>query len=607
MNAMRFARRLAATAPFALSLLSLPPSLAAASAPTLAPGQIASIDPPVPRPAGQPCVVQLLQNRAWPQDHVYVVNDPTYSYAPPVACPPPWSKVVLTLDIQSNRRSVVDWLGMDLANVRLFHTATPRYGGNAYWHVERDLTDYSALFKAPQSGLLWSYTDPDNELDGDVFDFAFTANAQLLFYPATAAAPAPHVPDAVIAVNEGSPVDLPHNIVRAYLDVESDYQSNAFWYTCASNDSTAFPLGDAFAPGGIPFDSIFPPNQGCAGGSFQEIKVGVDGTPAGIAPAFPLIVADLSWALQNSADQPITTLEMLNFKPYRVDLTPFAGVLSAAGGHNVTADNETGGATLLLYLDPRKTQIVGAVTLNTLANENGAATDVVTLKQSGQTISGDIATRQQRNFEIRGYVYDSRGRVESTVHQTSHFTNTQAFLLEGPSQPPINVLTDKLYRQALKLDSSVQETSSSTIGGRLISRDQINVQYPLALLYSIATQVFDQGDGWLIDYKRTEVSVDQQRTVDGDHYRPGAGYYTTHADGGFHSVLEGGDAQPDPRWQSSTTRDYRDTFGSCYRAAMKSDGGTITRLTHGEGCPRGRDEVIWFAHPDGSPGSDAWH
>ncbi|HUB89849.1 MAG TPA: peptide-N4-asparagine amidase, partial [Dyella sp.] len=338
------------------------------------------------------------------------------------------------MDIQSIRRSVVDTLGMDLANVRLFRDAVPRYGGATNgspvnWHVERDLTDYSALFKLPQSGLLWS-TQNFDAVDFIVDSFAFNASAKLVFYPATAATPAPRVPDAVIAANQGQ-VNLPHNIERAYLDVENDYPGNAFWYTCVSNDSGNLTLDDIFAPGGTPYDtSIYPPRQGCGGGDFQEIHIGVDGTPAGIAPAFPLVVADLNWSLQNSANQPITTLEMLNFKPYRVDLTPFAAILSAPGAHNVTADNDDaggGGATLLLYLDPHSSQVSGAVTLNTLASENGAATDTDTLKQTGETIRGDIKTREHRNFEIRGFVYTSHGRIDSRVQQTSDFISVQAF------------------------------------------------------------------------------------------------------------------------------------------------------------------------------------
>jgi hypothetical protein len=621
---MRAARRLAATAFlvlgfFFVSSLACGPVRAQQSTP---PTQIALIDPPVPHPAGQPCVVELFNNQPWPQELVEVVYNPVYSYTPPVACPPPWSKVVLKLDIRSNRRSVLDTFGMDLANVRLFRSATPRFGSSNdsnpfYWHVERDLTDYSALFTAPQTGSLWDTQDPDAIDYGSFTDFAFYGTAELVFYPPTAAAPPPKVPDVVIAANQG-PLTLPHNVVRAYLDTEND-PGNEYWYTCASNDSGNFPLGDIAAPGETPeYLSIFPLAQGCGGGSFQEIQVSVDGTLAGIAPAFPLVMADVSWLDTNNADQPITTPEMLNFKPFRIDLTPFAGVLSAAGSHNISAGNDDaggGGATLLLYLDPHQSQVTGAVTVNTLANENGAATDVDTLKAVGEATVGDITTQQHRNFEIRGFVNTSQGRVESSVAQIDDFINTQHYHLEGPQYPPLppsddeGVPTNKLYEEHVWLTDSVQQTSTRAIGSRVISWDRTNTQYPLDFLYSMATVMTNEGDAFYVNVQRTNVTVTQGRIVDGDHIQGSQEhlsaplYFTTHAASGFHSVNRSG---PNALWQSSTTRDYSDNFGSCYRVAMNADNGTITSREEGEGCPGGRDWVIWFAHPDGSPDNLDW-
>jgi hypothetical protein len=295
------------------------------------------------------------------------------------------------------------------------------------------------------------------------------------------------VPDAVIAVNQGmdAPVNLPTNIVRAYLDVEGDYEDNPsdggnipttysqqpYWYSCyqsyPADQSLSTAIASIYAPGGQPLVHIFPPAQGCAGGSFQEITVDVDGTPAGIAPAFPLVVADLNPFVLNSADQPITTLEMLNFKPYRVDLTPFAAVLSTAVPHNVTASNPEGvnpldfpgyrgsGTTLLLYLDPHVSQVTGAVTLNTLATENGTPTVVDTVQPSGNIAQGVIKTQQQRDFDIRGFVITSQGRIDACVHQISHFSNTQTFHLESNALT-LNVPVDEIYSQKISLTSSVQ-------------------------------------------------------------------------------------------------------------------------------------------------------
>lgn len=615
MRMMLLARRLAATVPFMLTLAFSPFESAVA-------GPIASIDPHVPGAAGQPCVVVLLHNRNWPQQTVDLPVDPTVTYTPPAACPPPWSKVILKLQVKASRRSVTGSLGMDLANVQLFHGVVPRFDGASSWTIESDLTDYSALFKVPQSGLIWS--EQQGEGNDNIDSFAFQGNASLTFYPSSAATPAPKVPDAVIAANEVGPLNLPHNIVRAYLDVENDYVFGAadpdgdpspLWYTCFSNDADSFYtfLTNSFAPGYSPDVDIFPPTQGCNGGSFQELQVNVDNTLAGIAPAFPFVMADLNWIIPNSADQPITTLEMLNFKPYRVDLTPFAGVLSVPGNHSISistlaADiNGYGGATLLLYLDPNSSQVNGAVTLNTLATANGTPSDVDTVHQtSSDSVAGTITTQQHRDFEIQGFVSSSQGIIHSTVHQTSNFNNTQSFDVIAPLLP-LNVPINQHYRQTVSMNNSVQEISSRSIGSTLINWDRINIQYPLQLVYADTVQTDNMGDSEGNSLLRSNVRVRQIRMIDNDHYVPGKGHFITHLISGFQSArMEGVNAPNPPVWQSSTTRDYTDNFGSCYHGRMQSADGVITARVLGAGCPNNQNWVKWFAHPDGSPDGLDW-
>jgi hypothetical protein len=563
--------------------------------------KIPSIEPRVPVAAGKPCTVTLLQHRRWPQEGVYRVVDPGIVYTPPPACPPPWSKVILKVDLQSSQRSILDSLGMDLARVRLFRSAVPRYDGLTGWHLERDLTDYSALFKVPHTGRIWSAQGDGSDFGWDHLDTIYYGSAQLLFYPATPATPAPRVPDAVIAVNQDTPANLPHNIVRAYLDVENSFMvPNPVWFTCWSDDTTV-PLADYFAPGVDAEVAIHRPVQGCGGGSFSELQVKVDGTLAGIAPSFPLLIADMNWYFfNNTVDQPITPPEMRNAKPYRVDLSPFAAILSDAGPHSVT-----GGGTLLLYLDRHRTQVTGAVTLNTLATENGAPTDTNTLAQKGNSVRGEIKTRQHRDFTIRGFVNTSSGRIDSSVHQTSDFSNTQAFHLEGPQPLGDCDSQENLYVQDLWLDSSTVQTSRRSRGNQLISWDQVSTQYPLQLNWHVASTI-GFCDAFEVAFHRTNITALQRRVIDGDHYRPGLGFFRSHAGARFYSSRKGGDQQTDPRWQSYTTRNYTDNFGSCYHAEMASWNGAITSRSVGGTCPGGRNNVRWFAHPDGSPDTLGW-
>lgn len=71
-------------------------------------------------------------------------------------------------------------------------------------------------------------------------------------------------------------------------------------------------------------------------------------------------------------------------------------------------------------------------------------------------------------------------------------------------------------------------------------------------------------------------------------------------------MLKGGDEQPDPRWESNVLRNYRDNFGSCYHGQLASRDDVIIDLSRGDTCPGGRNQVRWYAHPDGTPYTLGW-
>ena len=107
---------------------------------------------------------------------------------------------------------------------------------------------------------------------------------------------------------------MPTNVEAAYLDVFAQgQQGDEFWYTCAPNDVAA-------------------ELENCGNSSFREAEVTIDGTAAGVAPIYP-------WIFTGGIDpflwRPIPGVHTLNFEPYRVDLTPFAGVLSNGQPHTV--------------------------------------------------------------------------------------------------------------------------------------------------------------------------------------------------------------------------------------------------------------------------------
>ncbi|UGB36856.1 peptide-N4-asparagine amidase [Frateuria soli] len=583
------------------ALLAMGVTARAETAPPLPvpPTPVETIEPHVPIAAGQPCIVQLIRNRLFPQQDLGAGPpiDASFTFMPPPACPRPWSKVILKVDITSMRWAIVDTLGLNLGGITLFRGGQPRYRGVWRWHVERDLTDYSALFGSPHNGRMWTITNEDAR-DYSSRDLAFAGTATLAFYPATARTPAPRVPDAVVPINGQTARYLPHNIVRAYLDVNNE---QPWWFTCVPDRlAERFPLYDMYAPGEKPHEGFSPAIQGCGGTSFREMAVAVDGTPAGIAPVFPRISPDVSEFLRNSINAPAPSMQQLDFVPYRVDLTPFAAILNEAGPHHVS----TPGA-LLLYLDRGRAHVTGAVTTNTLIGAAGLPRWTSTLSRTDETTRGKIVTHQGRDFEIRGFVNTSRGRVETRLTQSSRFANTQTFHVEGPLEITMPGGVDKLYEQGIDMSSTTERTVRRWIGSRLVSRDHVSLSYPLQLGYRLAGTLTPEED-WSSVIKDGTVAARQHLLQDTDAYKAGLGHYVTHLRRNFVGSRTRTLDRPDSDWSSVASHQYTDNFGSCYRADITTLNGGVQSFTHGTGCPGNSNYVRWFAHPDGSANSLGW-
>jgi hypothetical protein len=437
--------------------LALPaPALAAGF--TIGSGNTAVIEPPIAHPAETPCVVTLFDN------DVFGANNLTYTYTPPPACPGPWAKVILVANIGLDKGIQYDRSGLIwLAGVNIWFgtTSEPTPTLGPQWSIQKDVTDDTALLLAPQTGFVQiaNYT---NSTDTSVI----TASAQLLFYPATASDPVPTVPDMVFGLGGSGgaadlgtgasvvslPVKLPKNVIGARLDLFTQGQSSdEFWYTCVPT-SYSSELED------------------CGGGAFREGEILLDGTPAGVAPVFPWIftggIDPYLWA-------PLPGVQTLDFKPFPVNLTPFAGLLTDGKEHRLNvsvhgADSYfavTG--ALYVYLDAKAKTVTGAVTSNTLTASPSPTYKIV------KSSSGPIAidTSNTRDFTITGYTDTSAGRVTTTVHETSAFHNNQYF-----------DLTDTLYDQQVSQDTeTLVDVTQQTSTGSTETATQYS--YPLTLSY----------------------------------------------------------------------------------------------------------------------------
>jgi hypothetical protein len=426
-------------------------------------------EPPVPRPPGVPCTVSLFSELEFAD-----YNPKTFDYTPPANCPGPWAKVVFTADFTVTAGTQFDRTGaFYLGHANLFYgtTAEPSTSLSPSWHVERDVTDLTALFMTAQSGE----ADLGNfvGISGGVnYNGVIYANAALEFYPLAPGSRAPDTPDLVVplpdaaggaaTLDSGSSqlsqtVNLPINTERVFLDVLSQSQSDdEFWYTCVPNDVA----GEL---------------ESCGNTAFRETEVSIDGQPAGVAPVYP-------WIYTGGIDpflwQPITGVQTLDFKPYRVDLTPFAGLLGNGQTHTVAisvynADNYfLATANLLVYTDHGAAQVTGGVLSNSLtAAPSPIVKEHLTTNPSGN-INGGVVVSSSRHYVISGYVDTSHGRVETSVDSRVDFENLQTFVINASS-----------YIQNITQTNTV-DSLTTVSDGASVNSTHTQLSYPFTFAYS---------------------------------------------------------------------------------------------------------------------------
>jgi hypothetical protein len=437
----------------------------APSNPVVGSSNTATADPPIPRPATTPCIVPLFTDVTFAD-----FSPKPFAYAPPAACPGPWAKVVLSADFSVSAGRQFDRTAeIAIGHVNVYYGTTPEPGRtlSPAWHVERDLTDYGGLLATAQSGDV-----NIGNLVNSTFTGIITGSAHLEIYPLAPGQRAPSTADLVLPLSTapggaallatGASVlaptfNLPQNVERAYLDLVTESQSaDEFWYTCVPDDVA----GELFS---------------CGGTAFREAEVAVDGQPAGVAPVYP-------WIYTGGIDpflwRPIPGVQTRNVLPYRVDLTPFAGILSDGQPHQVAvrvfnANNYFNvAASLLLYLDHGASQVTGAVTRNTLAADPQPAIQENLTTAPDGTVSGTVTTTASRSYQIVGFVQTSHGHVETTVRQTIDFSNAQQFLV-GATE----------YVQQIDQGTTISAASETRGGGPpLVSTKQLS--YPFHLDFS---------------------------------------------------------------------------------------------------------------------------
>ena len=522
-----------------------------------------SAEPLIARPYTQPCIAPLLSNVAFAD-----FSAKPLTYTPPAGCPGPWAKVVFTADFTVTAGRQYDrTAAFYLGNANIFYgtTAEPRRALSPSWHVESDLTDLSALFHTAQTGQANLGNLVNSTYTGIIY-----GSAALEFYPAPLPFLAPTVPDIVVPVSSGNnagtlnqtsdqvtqTLSLPRNVERVYLDVIAQSQSNdEFWYLCVPNDQTG-------------------PLLSCGNTAFRETEVTIDGKPAGVAPVYP-------WIYTGGIDpylwEPITGVQTLNFKPYRVDLTPFAGVLGDGEQHVVGVGVYNANsyflasANLLVFTDHGRAQVSGGLLSNSLS---AAPVPVVTenlTPSPGGITTGTVTVGSDRSFTVRGYVNTSHGRVDTTVEEKVSFLSDQSF--------DANATTGADLQNVVQ--TSTVDSVTTTQDGFLVLTEAKHVSYPLTLNYNY----FFNPDG-----SQTQVvTVDQKNLLTETKGLNGFSLYKKQVQEEVHSAdtiqisAAGSITAPGI---GTTTGSYHshDSLGNCYSRTLTAANQVLTGVTDGVGC-----------------------
>jgi hypothetical protein len=380
--------------------------------------------PPVSRPDTRSCTVDLAT--AFPSNNATGgAQNFTGTLTPPADCRGPWAKVVLdwTTSVQGRQFDRAGSLNIGSTQVYFGTTYEPDPAGITY-HFAKDITEYGALFHAPQAftGGIVNFT---NATDTGVY----SQTVSITFYQADRDHPAPAEPDTVVGLggqdaSAGTPTihltaaNLPRNITRAVLEVSIKGNGcDEQWFTDVPNDVSA----------------QFPAAGLCGNGPYREVDAAIDGTPAGVTQFFPYIYTG---GIVPTLWRPIPAVGTFDMTPELLDVTPFVGRLVDGQSHDVALSVANIGdvwnlaANLLLYTDHGAAITSGALTSDTIAP---AATQATT-ERPGANGAVTATVTAARDWSTTGFVDTSAGRIRTTVTQHMAYRNTDTVTAGGFAQ-----------------------------------------------------------------------------------------------------------------------------------------------------------------------------
>ena len=513
---------------------------------------------PVSRPDTRSCTVTAMQ---YDFSNSYSTGDYTGTLTPPTACAGKWNKVVLdwygsVSGVQYDRLAGV-WIG----GSEVFRTSTPEPDAKGIsWHVDQDLTQDIPLLTKSQP--------VDVEL-GNVYNSQYTGiydiTMKITYYMADAQNPPAQVANEVLPLSntdsngdsdwwdltKGQTASLtetfPTNLTSASIEVYARGNGcEEFWYSNVPDS-----------------DSTNTAENYCAGGTYREVGVEIDGQLAGVAQVFPVIysggINPLLW-------RPIMSVDSLRTEPYSLNLTPFAGLLSDGKQHTITlvppadiSDVWMIDATMFLTTDAHAAHTGGAVTKDTIA----AAPNLTTTITSPVSGTNLITANASRDWTVSGYVDTSHGRVATTVSQHMTYKNVDKIWGGGD------------YQTVTQQDQGYNDVSTNGVAARS------TWSYPISMTAGYVPDT--TGSGFLLT-----AQVSQARFTGTEIGGLGGSWFPTGSVADqikASGVLQVNDAGTTLQADGQDSEDYqsRGIGEPCYHHVIKADHGYVTSDTY-PGC-----------------------
>lgn len=491
-------------------------------------------------------------------------------------------------------RTVAIWLGG--VNIYFGTTMEPEPDLAQHWHVERDLTDYTLLFRKAGTGqiILNNWISPAT--NQPIF-----VTARLLFYPGKGARIVPRVADQIDPLSSdpadaqqelNRPNDIlsrqftfPRNVERAYIDVIAQSQaSDERWYTCVDRRYLKQTR-----------DYSLESFEACDGGSFRGLEILVDGKPAGLAPVYPWIFAG---GIAPHLWLPVPGIQTTNFIPFRVDLTPFAGVLDNGQPHTVSlcvlgANHFFNvAANLLLYQDRKSPQLRGELLRNTLSENQPADLTVKSTlhtNHAGQTV-GTIRTDMAQSYVIRGNLHTPSGNVITTVLYGEHFRNDQSF-----SRP-----SAKLFSETIQQNTTVSMNVTRAMQGRLLESLILTQDDPLTVISHKTMITAGQNFTARVAVRQAHEITLRRTNAEGVVYRAHLQEHLQTQDraDGINIPPPLDHSNFDHMEAGREMVRFQDSIGSCYQTELASQEERLTAALQGQGCPGRANRLNSRSRPD---------